>query len=434
VPHHTGSAGGGCRGPSRAPSVPVSIAPTLWPLWEDAILVSAAGLMRSARLGVVVNASSELLQQQLAGALAGRREGEEASHSALPAMRSSQPRSRSGPACLCPTHPHASTSSCRSPLPFTLTLSGASRVVLRGPPVCAPFSPRPSRMRASGGWPATSAQCRTMGAGLCWTRPRRCSSAAPPRRTAATSHWLWRWLQGRPQLPAGPRSLGASLVCPPFCAGAVGGPGGAVPLASSAAGGGFVLGLEPPAASTAAAALGDAGGDALPVCAAPRPASSCEGIYYAAACADTGLWTDPASGACANASDPLSLLCAYGGGEGCVPCPGGALCPGGSRLWPRQGFWAPSEAAASVAACAPPDPLVKCGGWSVREGAVQCGSPYRAGSYLCGACAPAHYPYGDGSCAACPVVAGAWDRYRGMVQLLGVCWLRPRGWGSCLRR
>ena len=68
--------------------------------------------------------------------------------------------------------------------------------------------------------------------------------------------------------------------------------------------------------------------------------------------------------------------------------------------------------------CAPPDPEVKCGGWNVSRGAVQCGAPYQAGSPLCGACAPGFYLPGDGSCVACPAVAGLWSQYRTVILLL----------------
>jgi len=48
---------------------------------------------------------------------------------------------------------------------------------------------------------------------------------------------------------------------------------------------------------------------------------------------------------------------------------------------------------------------------------VRCGEPYRAGSYLCGACAAGYYPYGDGSCVLCPAIANVRDRYLGIITL-----------------
>ena len=100
-------------------------------------------------------------------------------------------------------------------------------------------------------------------------------------------------------------------------------------------------------------------------------------------------------------------------------CPAGGLCPGGSRLWARVGYWVPSEAGAAVLPCAPPAPTAKCLGWNVTAGAAQCGPGYRQGSYLCSACATGFFPDADGSCTPCPAISGAWDRYRGLVVLLG---------------
>lgn len=199
-------------------------------------------------------------------------------------------------------------------------------------------------------------------------------------------------------------ALGATLVCPPFCPGAV--HAGVVPIASSH--GGFALGTDPSAPH-----------GSLPV---QLPSTdygyTSEGVYCAVACAKTGLFTDPSTGACTNASDPASFACAYGSGGGCITCPSGALCPGGTRLWPRVGFWAPSDAVSAVLPCEAPYPELKCGGWNVTRGAVQCGARYKTGSPLCGACAPGHYLPGDGTCVPCPVVASAWDRYRGIIYLL----------------
>jgi len=44
----------------------VDIVPTLWPLWDDAIVISKAGMMRSARLGVIINASEAALAAESA--------------------------------------------------------------------------------------------------------------------------------------------------------------------------------------------------------------------------------------------------------------------------------------------------------------------------------------------------------------------------------
>ena len=107
---------------------------------------------------------------------------------------------------------------------------------------------------------------------------------------------------------------GASLSCPPFCPGAIG--GGVVPVATAE---GIARGI----------ALKDSVG--LPALLPPQSEVTSQGFYYAAACSKTGLYTDPAFGACSNESDPESFLCAYGSGDACTLCPSASLCPGGSR-------------------------------------------------------------------------------------------------------
>ena len=276
----------------------------------------------------------------------------------------------------------------------SLTLSGASRVVLFAGAAASLATINASLGGAAcnisavsddGAWAVLDTPSA---AALCGSEAGDCGYAALLLTTA----------------PVG-GALGVTLTCPPFCSGAVG--GGVVPIARP--GFGFALGTDPPSSLGSLPSL-------LP--AAADSGASSAGIYYAAACAQTGLWTDPASGACANASDPASSRCAYGSGAGCTDCPGGALCPGGSRLWPRVGFWAPSETVSSVSPCGTPYPEAKCRGWNISRGAVQCGAAYRVGSSLCGACAPGFYLPGDGSCTACPVIAGVWGRYRVVVLLL----------------
>eukprot|EP00698_Gefionella_okellyi_P010896 TRINITY_DN2859_c0_g1_i1.p1 TRINITY_DN2859_c0_g1~~TRINITY_DN2859_c0_g1_i1.p1 ORF type:complete len:2291 (+),score=488.31 TRINITY_DN2859_c0_g1_i1:743-6874(+) len=43
----------------------------------------------------------------------------------------------------------------------------------------------------------------------------------------------------------------------------------------------------------------------------------------------------------------------YGNGLTCYPCPPGAFCPGGYRLWPLPGWWSASEESAEVVPCSP---------------------------------------------------------------------------------
>lgn len=391
-------------------SIRLVVLPSQWPLWDDAIVISASGAMRSARLGVVINATMALYS---AADRASNRTDVMRAADVSPTLVAAQ----ASPTIILAAArdvwtgneasfnysrllDEAALASGRDA--FSLVLSGVSRVVLfaglTGQNIPFTFNAtiggvicNVSAISEDGVWalldtPSAAALCGASGV------VGDCGYAALT-------------LTSTPSLSVD--ALGVSLTCPTFCPGTV--YGNAFPIAVTVPSEGFSLGTAPQSL------LG-----ALPTLLPDIESDvSSEGIYYAAACSETGLWTDPASGACTNATDPASRNCALGSGAGCSACPSGALCPGGSRLWPRIGFWAPNEVSDAVSACGPPDPDIKCGGWNISRATVQCGLAYRFGSPLCGACAPGFYLPGDGSCIACPVVAGVWNRYQGIVKLLG---------------
>ena len=190
------------------------------------------------------------------------------------------------------------------------------------------------------------------------------------------------------QNPSTETALGAALTCPPFCSGSVG--GGIFPLAQSQAGsspsfvpaargsiGGFAMSID--LASAASGATVVAGVSTLHVSAI----AASSGLFYSEACSDSGIYTDPSTGACTNASDPAFSLCAFGGGSACQPCFSGSICPGGFRAWPLPGYWSAAESSTSVMPCVMPDARGKCLGWSATLSAAQCGPKYRQGSFLC---------------------------------------------------
>lgn len=198
------------------------------------------------------------------------------------------------------------------------------------------------------------------------------------------------------QLGASTTGLSVRLTCPPACPG-VG--SGLVPVpaaASSTDATALSLGLAT-AADVAAAALSGSGVPASPIRASY---ASFGGIYYSERCTDTGLYEDPASGACANASDPRSRRCAYGAGDLCQMCPAHSVCPGGFRAYPLPGFWSSSIRSTAVLSC--PAPAGRCTGYSVSLGGVACGEGYRQGSVLCLACAQGYYQAVDTTCQLCP--------------------------------
>ena len=107
-------------------------------------------------------------------------------------------------------------------------------------------------------------------------------------------------------------------------------------------------------------------------------------------------------------SSAVQQSCAWGSGDACQPCPAGALCPGGTQLLPLPGFWVPRPDAPLTAflACPPPNPTLRCPGWSSAAAAAAAGAPpglcgvgYRGSA--CTACSPAFFLQA-GQCAPCP--------------------------------
>lgn len=93
-------------------------------------------------------------------------------------------------------------------------------------------------------------------------------------------------------------------------------------------------------------------------------------------------------------TDDCPIKGSYGRGTDCHPCPTGATCPGGYRVWPNPGWWNSGEHSPNVQRCSPPAEERCLGG---RYSA--CASQYR-GDY-CAQCAPDHYmQYGE--CYSCP--------------------------------
>jgi hypothetical protein len=128
------------------------------------------------------------------------------------------------------------------------------------------------------------------------------------------------------------------------------------------------------------------------------------GIRVVQACTDP-LYSP--SYACAAASavtygTPPGLVCSWGGGDDCRPCPDGAACPGGRILRTSPGFWVPSSGASANQLTRCPDPAIeRCPGWRNTSLATGCG-PSFAG-VACAACAKGFFSSGRG-CSACPVV------------------------------
>ena len=114
------------------------------------------------------------------------------------------------------------------------------------------------------------------------------------------------------------------------------------------------------------------------------------GIMYSQEC--QGFVRGPA---CLEPSTATS--CAYGAADKCQPCPTGAVCPGGYRLWPLPGYWIADASTATVFPCAEPA-AVRCPGY--HSGSV-CGRLYDQQSFQCSNCVDEYYE-DSGLCTKCP--------------------------------
>lgn len=85
-----------------------------------------------------------------------------------------------------------------------------------------------------------------------------------------------------------------------------------------------------------------------------------------------------------------------GSGENCVACPEGATCPGGGRLVPKAGYWAPTDGATYAIQCHPPS--------ACQEGGA-CGVGYEGD--FCSQCSKGFY-LNSGNCEPCGSVNYFW--------------------------
>ena len=412
-----------------AASLPVTILPTLWPLWDDAVVVSDDGTLLSSALGSVNGTAALLAALPAAAAAACSAEGCTLSAAiANPSVVLAAVVAAFGGTAL-PNASVATSADAASASTFSLTLSGSTRLVLRSTlPAFAPnvvvavggANASNVTVSADGRWlfaqtPSVAAICSSAGAAsqsdcglaaLTLSNPAGGRGAPPAARRAADGD------------SSAPVTLGATLSCPPFCPGA-----GVVPVPAASASSAAATGFVPAVVSSPGSAPSPLPSTAY--------ATTSVGLYYARACSATGaakeqephclascvrvplhrpshclcagLYTDPATGACTNASDPRSLRCAFGSGDNCqivgrgeshpvryhcdrpfcttrpsqLQCPTGALCPGGSRAWPLPGYYSASASAAVVIPCTPPSPALRCTGWNVAAGRTQCGVAYR---------------------------------------------------------
>eukprot|EP00466_Bigelowiella_natans_P015136 jgi/Bigna1/66937/fgenesh1_pg.2_\ len=119
------------------------------------------------------------------------------------------------------------------------------------------------------------------------------------------------------------------------------------------------------------------------------------GFFYTPECSETMRFTSSVQ--CARIEE-YPDGCAFGVGDGCRPCDSNAYCPGGNRMWPREGYWTASEEIGSVSRCGAPS-TTRCRGWDISGSEADCGSGYEG--VLCSSCQDGFFEQ-LGECFACP--------------------------------
>lgn len=205
---------------------------------------------------------------------------------------------------------------------------------------------------------------------------------------------------------AGAGAAGLTVSYPPALVGA----DWAGALATAAGDTAYAATGELSAASAFGALATLAGGDAGALITAIAAAPPGIGFRATSSCTDPAF-APPAVCAAAAATSydaPPGIVCAWGGGDACVPCPQGALCPGGDVLLAAPGYWTPLSAASpptELSACPPPDAIIKCPGWRnlstsvAAKAPMGCGAGYRG--VVCAACATGFFAEEGGRCVKC---------------------------------
>ena len=127
-------------------------------------------------------------------------------------------------------------------------------------------------------------------------------------------------------------------------------------------------------------------------------------LYYFEACTDTAFETDQSK--CHEAAG-VDSACAWGAGDACVPCLANAVCPGGPRAWPVEGFWSAGEFETDVFRCRTPS-NERCYGYNISSHRSECKEGYEGGTPFCDLCDVGYYESIDGRCNRCETKRDWW--------------------------
>ena len=289
----------------------VSIA--TWPVWDDVLILSDDGMLRSVCQSWTTNVSNYVLNAV-------------ASSQDMPITLALKDALALPDAVLA-----AAVSICQEhnvslmnktiggASTFSLTLNGPAKLILRAR---WKHSFSSATTASLGDAPCTIGGVTNSGDMLLFTTPAT-SDACPVANSAGVECGHMTLTVGTAASDANGLH-GVTLQCPPFCPGSIG------DIATIASSGGYGPAVMDVSAAPSLVWIPPRSVQAQPYAVNALTSSSSLGIYYVLLCFQTGAFTDPTTGACADPSNAASFSCAYGSGDSCRMCPSNALCPSGT--------------------------------------------------------------------------------------------------------
>ena len=127
-------------------------------------------------------------------------------------------------------------------------------------------------------------------------------------------------------------------------------------------------------------------------------------IRYVSECIN-GDYVLPGSKECSDSVDSAEK-CAFGLKDDCIPCPRGAICPGGYEARSFPGYYTKNSQKGIVEPCEPPA-IERCIGFNETTQNTLCGIGYT--SVLCSRCSNNFYEAPSKKCLKCPASENNYD-------------------------